>query len=83
MIGEILSRSLMLRGFIYREFWDQRPAFLHEVGVWISKGHVQFREDIVQGFANAPNAFIGLLEGRNFGKLIVDVERPDRERRGA
>jgi NADPH-dependent curcumin reductase CurA len=82
-ISEILSRSLMLRGFIFREFWDQRPAFLHEVSAWISKGHVRFREDIVQGFANAPNAFIGLLEGRNFGKLIVEVERPDRERSGA
>ncbi|ACK49356.1 Alcohol dehydrogenase zinc-binding domain protein [Methylocella silvestris BL2] len=69
-----LSRSLTLRGFIVREFWDQRPAFLDEVGAWINDGRVRFREDIVQGLANAPAAFIGMLEGKNFGKLIVAVD---------
>ncbi|WP_158817451.1 NADP-dependent oxidoreductase [Methylocapsa sp. S129] len=74
---EILSRSVTLRGFIVREFWDQRPTFLDKVSGWISQGRVHFREDIVQGFTNAPEAFIGLLEGRNFGKLIVKVESAD------
>jgi NADPH-dependent curcumin reductase len=70
---EILSRSLTLRGFIVWEFADQRPAFLDDVGAWIAQGRVRFREDIVQGLANAPDAFIGLLAGKNFGKLIVAV----------
>lgn len=72
---EILSRSLTLRGFIVREFWDQRPTFLDEVGGWIADGRVRFREDVVKGLANAPEALIGLLEGKNFGKLVVEIEK--------
>ncbi|TKR55014.1 NADP-dependent oxidoreductase [Allopusillimonas ginsengisoli] len=68
---QVLSKSLTLRGFIQREFADQRPLFLEEVSTWISEGRVQFKEDIVQGLENAPEAFTGLLEGKNFGKLIV------------
>lgn len=69
-----LSRSLTLRGFIVREFWSQRPAYLDEVSAWIDEGRVRFREDIVHGLANAPAAFIDMLEGRNFGKLIIAVD---------
>lgn len=72
---EVLSRSLTLRGFIVREFWDQMQTFRDEVSGWLSEGRIRFREDIVQGFANTPEAFIGMLEGRNFGKLLVEVER--------
>ncbi|MFT0548789.1 NADP-dependent oxidoreductase [Allopusillimonas ginsengisoli] len=68
---QVLSKSLTLRGFIQREFADQRPLFLEEVSTWIGEGRVQFKEDIVQGLENAPEAFTGLLEGKNFGKLIV------------
>lgn len=70
---EVLSRSLTLRGFINSEFADQRPAFLREVGAWIAEGRVRYREDIVDGLEKAPEAFMGMLEGRNFGKLIVRV----------
>ena len=70
---EILSRSLTLRGFIVREFGDQRQMFLDEVSGWIADGRVRFREDVVNGLPNAPEALIGLLEGRNFGKVVVEV----------
>ena len=70
---EILSRSLTLRGFIFWEFADQRPTFEREVGGWIAEGRIRYREDIVEGLNNAPEAFIGLLEGRNFGKLLIKV----------
>ena len=40
---------------------------------WIAEGAVKYKEDIVDGLENAPEAFIGLLEGRNFGKLIVKL----------
>ena len=70
---EVLSRSLTLRGFINSEFADQRPTFLREVGSWIAQGRVRYREDIVDGLEKAPEAFMGLLEGRNFGKLIIRV----------
>jgi len=42
---------------------------------WLASGQIRFREDVVDGLENAPQAFICLLEGRNFGKLIVRVAR--------
>ena len=69
----ILRQSLTIRGFIQREFVDQRPDFYREAGAWISEGRLKYKEDIVDGLENAPEAFFGLLEGKNFGKLIVRV----------
>jgi len=71
---EILSKSLTLRGFINYEFTaEYYPAFLREVGAGIADGRIRYREDFVDGLENAPEAFIGMLEGRNFGKLMVRV----------
>ena len=71
---EILSKSLTLRGFINYEFAEQHYAeFLREVGAGIADGRIRYREDIVDGLENAPEAFIGMLEGRNFGKVVVRV----------
>ena len=73
VMRQVLTRSLTIRGFIQREFLDQRPAFYRDMSGWISEGKVRYREDIVDGLENAPDAFIGLLEGKNFGKLLVRV----------
>jgi NADPH-dependent curcumin reductase CurA len=71
----ILSKSLTVRGFINYDFAaDHYAAFLREVGVGIADGRIRHREDFVDGLEKAPEAFIGMLEGRNFGKLIVRVE---------
>jgi NADPH-dependent curcumin reductase CurA len=60
--------------FIYSEFVEQHyPEFLREVGAAIAEGRIRYREDIVDGLERAPEAFIGLLDGKNFGKLIVRV----------
>ena len=73
-VREILSKSLTLRGFINSEFAELHYAeFLSEVGAGIAGGRIRYREDIVDGLDNAPEAFIGMLDGRNFGKLIVRV----------
>ena len=69
----ILTKSLTLRGFINYEFAGHYPAFLDEVGGGIGDGRIRYREDWTDGLANAPAAFIGLLEGRNFGKALVRV----------
>ncbi|PTM41953.1 NADP-dependent oxidoreductase [Bosea sp. 124] len=74
VMRQVLSKSLTIRGFIQREFVaEQRPAFEREMAAWIASGAVKFKEDIVDGLDQAPEAFIGLLEGRNFGKLIVKI----------
>jgi NADPH-dependent curcumin reductase CurA len=76
---EILSRSLTLRGFIISEFADQRPNFMRDVSAWIAEGRVRYRNDIVDGLENAPEAFMGMLEGHNFGKLIIRMNPSTRE----
>jgi len=72
---EILSKSLTLRGFINFEFAGQYyDEFPREVGAGSGDGRIRYREDIVDGLDKAPEAFIGMLDGGNFGKLIVRVE---------
>ena len=71
----ILSKSLTVRGFLNYEFAAEHFAdFLREVSVGVADGRLRYREDFVVGLENAPEAFIGMLEGRNFGKLIVQVD---------
>lgn len=76
LMRKILVKSLTIRGFIQREFASQRSEFYRQMPRWIAEGQVRYREDIVDGLENAPEAFIGLLQGRNFGKLVIRVS-PD------
>ena len=70
----ILTRRLTVKGFIIvDDYGDRYREFFNQMSTWVQEGKVKFREDVVDGLENAPNAFIGLLEGKNFGKLIVRV----------
>src|SRR5256885_15337999 len=73
---EVLSKSLTLRGYINYEFATEHyPAFLRILGAAVAEGRIRYREDITDGLEHAPAAFIGVLEGRNFGKALVRVTR--------
>jgi NADPH-dependent curcumin reductase CurA len=69
----VLSKRLNLRGFIVSDFAAQAGDFRRDVAAWLKEGKIKYKEDVVQGLENAPGAFIGLLKGRNFGKLVVKV----------
>ena len=70
----VLTLSLTVRGFIQAEFEPtHHEAFLHEMGDWVRDGSVRYREDVVEGLDRAPEAFRGLLRGRNLGKMLVRV----------
>jgi NADPH-dependent curcumin reductase CurA len=73
VMRQVLSKRLNIRGFIQFDFAEQRPDFTRDMAQWIREGRVKYREDIVDGLENAPEAMIGLLQGKNFGKLIVRV----------
>lgn len=73
-VSQILRQRLTLRGFIQRDFIHLFPQFLTDMRAWLQDGRIQYREDIVEGLANAPQAFFGLLKGRNFGKLVVKLD---------
>jgi NADPH-dependent curcumin reductase len=71
----VLRRSLLIRGFTNSEFVSEHYGqFLQEVGPLVANGRIRYREHIVDGLDAAPSAFIGMLEGRNFGKLLVKVD---------
>jgi NADPH-dependent curcumin reductase CurA len=69
----VLRRRLTIRGFIVSDFAARGADFLRDAGDWIRTGRLRYREDVVEGLENAPAAFLGLLQGRNFGKLVVKV----------
>lgn len=67
----ILVSRLKLQGFIVSERMDLWPQALTELGGMVATGRLKYRESIADGLAAAPEAFIGLLKGRNFGKQLV------------
>ncbi|MGE0153372.1 MAG: NADP-dependent oxidoreductase [Reyranellaceae bacterium] len=69
----IIQRRLEIKGFIVSDHIQGMGEFVREVGGWIREGRIRYRETVVDGLDNAPRAFMGLLKGENFGKLIVKV----------
>jgi len=74
LTGTLLKKRIKMQGFIiFDDYGDRYGEFSVQMSAWLKAGKIKFREDIVDGLENAPQAFIGLLEGKNFGKLIVRV----------
>ena len=71
--GLIVTKRLILRGFVVMDFDDQRDAALKELQGWVASGQLKVQEDIVDGLENTPAALIGLLAGENRGKRMVRV----------
>lgn len=75
LMRTILTKRLKLQGFIIFDYASRYKEFFTQMSTWVNEGKVFFKEDIVEGLENAPQAFIGLLEGKNFGKLVVRVTK--------
>jgi len=69
----LLTQRLMIQGFIVSEHMEVWPEALNELGTMVANGKLKYRESVAQGLAAAPEAFLGLLKGRNFGKQIVKL----------
>jgi NADPH-dependent curcumin reductase CurA len=70
----LLVKRIKMQGFIiFDDYGDRYSEFFNQMSPWLKEGKIKFREDIVDGLENAPQAFIGLLEGKNFGKLVIRV----------
>ena len=69
----ILVSRLKLEGFIVSEHPEVWPEATQELGGMVASGRMKFRESIADGIASAPDAFLGLLKGRNFGKQLVKL----------
>jgi NADPH-dependent curcumin reductase CurA len=69
----LLTNRVTVKGFIVSDHADRMADFLRDCTGWVRSGALKYREDVVDGLRRAPEAFIGLLRGANFGKLIVRV----------
>jgi NADPH-dependent curcumin reductase len=75
LFRQVLTKRLTIRGFIVSDFASQADAFERDVSAWLQQGKIKYKEDVVEGLENAPQAFVGLLQGKNFGKLLVRVSK--------
>jgi len=71
--GLIIGRNVSVNGFIVPAHNDMAPQFLRDMAGWIKERKVSWRETVVEGIDNAPNAFIGLFSGENTGKMLVKL----------
>ena len=69
----VLRKRLLVRGLIVSDFASKQADFLRDVGEWVRTGRLKYREDIVDGLEKAPTSFIGMLQGKNFGKTLVRI----------
>jgi NADPH-dependent curcumin reductase CurA len=69
----LLTQRLKLQGFIVSEHLSLWPQALKELGEGVASGRLKYRETVAQGLESAPEAFLGLLKGRNFGKQLVKL----------
>ncbi len=77
LMGMLLVKRIKMQGFIiFDDYGHRYNEFAQDMSQWLAEGKMQYREQIVQGLAQAPTAFMGLLEGKNFGKLVIEVNTP-------
>ena len=69
----LLVKRALIKGFLVSDYQQRQAEFVNDVSQWLQEGKLKYKEDVVEGLKNAPHAFIGLLQGKNFGKLIVKV----------
>jgi len=76
LLATVLQKRIRMQGFIILDHYGERyDAFRRDMRVWQAEGRIKLKEDVVDGLEQAPAALAGLLEGRNFGKLVVRVAK--------
>jgi NADPH-dependent curcumin reductase CurA len=73
LMGLFLVKQIKVQGFIISNYFHRQAAFIEDMSQWMQAGRIKYREDITKGLQNAPQAFMGLFKGSNFGKLLVQV----------
>ncbi|GAB3805274.1 NADP-dependent oxidoreductase [Virgibacillus kimchii] len=71
--GQLIHRSALMKGFIVRDYADRFEEGYTQLGNWINDGTLKYRENIIEGLENAPQAFIGLFLGENVGKQLIKL----------
>jgi NADPH-dependent curcumin reductase len=78
------TKRIKMQGFLVSDYRHRYSEFFVQMSAWLKDGKVRFREEIVDGLESAPHAFISLLEGKRFGKLVIRVsnDKPARTHEG-
>ncbi|HFQ5004802.1 TPA: NADP-dependent oxidoreductase [Vibrio vulnificus] len=77
LMAQLLIKRIKMQGFIiFDDYGHRYSEFAADMTQWLAQGKIHYREHLVQGLENAPDAFIGLLEGKNFGKMVVQTNQP-------
>ena len=72
-MGLLVGKQARAEGFLVSRFRDRHDEARSRIAGWMRQDRIKYREDVVEGLENAPRAFIGLMQGENFGKLLVKV----------
>ena len=72
-MGLLIQKQARMEGFLVFNFAHRHEHARQRMAAWIRSGDLRYREDVVEGLENAPAAFIGMMTGENFGKLVVKV----------
>jgi hypothetical protein len=69
----VVTKRLKIQGYIISDHYDRFPEFFAQAQEWVADGRLRYRETVVEGIENAPQAFAGLFRGDNIGKMLVKV----------
>lgn len=73
ILSYVVIHRILIKGFIVSDYATQMREAMEQLGTWVHEGKLKYRETIVEGFENVPEAFLGLFRGENIGKLLVKV----------
>ena len=74
-LGLLVGKQARAEGFVVSQFSNRYEEGRQRIAGWMKEGRIKYKEDVVEGLENAPRAFIGLMQGENFGKLLVKVSQ--------
>jgi len=75
-LGQLIVKQAKAQGFLVSSYAERFPEGLEQLATWLQQGKLKYREDVAQGIEAAPQAFIGMLQGKNQGKQLVQLSRP-------
>ena len=72
-MGRLIVTRASVHGFLVFDWWHRGGEALKRLTAWQSAGKIRFKEDVLNGIEQMPEAFLRLLQGKNFGKQIVKI----------